>query len=129
MKNIITYILSAILLISANLYAQENNNAIILSDNSVKSIGIAIQSDNDGLKKSAMLMIGKHKLNQPCCLLIEQYGREKNMDYRYLIARVIYMVGCDLSVEKFRTVLKEEEVTELKYFCELLDKNYQFAQN
>jgi len=128
MKLIITFILTIILISFTDITGQENGEEIILPQNIVETITIAIQCENDGVKKSSMSMIGKYKLKQACCVLIEQFGKETNLDYKYLIARVIYMVGCDLSVEKFRTVLKEEQATELKYFCELLHNNYLFAK-
>ena len=128
MKLIITFILTIILISFTDITGQENEEEIILPQNIVETITIAIQCENDGVKKSSMSMIGKYKLKQACCALIEQFGKETNMDYKFLIARVIYMVGCERSVENFRVVLKEEQAIELKYFCELLHSNYLFAK-
>jgi len=129
MKIAIAFILTIILISFTSITGQEREEEIILPQNIVETIKKAIQSENDGLKKSSMSMISEYKLKQACCSLIEQFGKETSMDYKYLIARVIYEVGCEKSVEEFRLVLKEEQAIELKYFCELLHKNYLFAKN
>ncbi|VAX26192.1 hypothetical protein MNBD_IGNAVI01-639 [hydrothermal vent metagenome] len=62
-------------------------------------------------------------------MLIKQFEDETSIEYKMLIAEVIYDVSCPEMVESFRTVLKSESLEELKYFCDLLHQNYLFANN
>ena len=108
-----------------NLTGQENE--IVLSENSVATIAMGIHSENTGLKKSSISMVGRYKLKQVCPILIEQFADESEMDYKMLIAEIVYDVGCADAIESFRTVLKDETLDELKYFCKMLHENYLFA--
>ena len=108
-----------------NLTGQENE--IVLSENSVATIAMGIHSENTGLKKSSIAMVSRYKLRQVCPILIEQFADESEMDYKMLIAEVVYDVGCADAIESFRTVLKDETLDELKYFCKMLHENFLFA--
>ncbi|MEN8194628.1 MAG: hypothetical protein ABFS12_17540, partial [Bacteroidota bacterium] len=88
-----------------------------------------IQSDNIGLKKSAISLVGMYKLKQVCPILIQQFANETKISYKLMIAEMIYNVGCPESIESFRTVLKDEVIDELQYFCKILHENYLFANN
>ncbi|NOX65792.1 MAG: hypothetical protein GXO85_08325 [Chlorobi bacterium] len=110
-----------------NLTGQEKE--IVLSSNSIASLANGVHSENTGLKKSSIKMIARYKLKQVCPILIKQFESETSIDYKMLIAEVIYDVSCPEMVDSFRTVLKYETLEELKYFCDLLHENYLFANN
>lgn len=126
MKNIMI-ILTVVLFISTTVTGQENE--IVLSENSVKSLANGIHSENIGLKKSAISMVGRYKLRQVCPILIQQFASESELGYKLMIAEMIYDVGCPEAISSFRTVLKDEKIDELQYFCKMLHENYVFANN
>ena len=126
MKKIIL-IVTGLFIISITVTAQENE--IILSENSVKSLANGIHSENIGLKKSAISMVGRYKLRQVCPILIKQFASETELGYKLMIAEMIYDVGCPDAITSFRTVLKDEKLDELQYFCKMLHENYVFANN
>ena len=125
MKTIIVILVSLLLSGITNVSGQEKE--VVLSKNSVATLAVGIQSENDGLKKSAMIMIGRYKLKQVCPFLIKQFGNETEISYKLLIAEMIYDVGCAEAIESFRAVLKYEKLDELKYFCSMLHENYMFV--
>ncbi len=108
-----------------NLTGQEKE--IVLSSNSIASLANGVHSENTGLKKSSIKMIARYKLKQVCPILIEQFANESEIGYKMLIAEVVYDVECTEAIESFRTVLKDETIDELKYFCKMLHENYLFA--
>ena len=102
---------------------------IILSENSVKSLSNGINSENVGLKKSAISMVGRYKLRQVCPILIQQFANETDLGYKLMIAEMIYDVGCPDAISNFQIALKDEQMEELQYFCKILHENYLFANN
>ena len=127
MKRIIIFLVVALFIGITNVTGQEKE--IVLSKNSIESLANGIHSENNGLKKSSMQMVSRYKLKQVCPILIEQFANESEIGYKMLIAEVIYDVGCTEAIESFRTVLKDETIDELKYFCKMLHENYMFARN
>lgn len=127
MKYLIISVAATLVFTAAIISGQQKE--IILSENSVKSFANGIHSENIGLKKSAISMVGKYQLKQVCPILIQQFANEEELGYKLMIAEMIYDVGCPEAIESFRTVLKDETVNELQSFCQMLHKNYVFANN
>lgn len=127
MKRIIIFIVVVLFSGITSITGQEKE--IVLSKNSIESLTNGIHSENTGLKKSSMQMVSRYKLKQVCPILIKQFISESELSYKILIAEIVYDVGCSEAIEKFRTVLKEETINELKYFCRMLHENYLFARN
>ena len=125
MKRLIIIVIAVLFSGMTNLTGQEKE--IVISNNSVASLADGIHSENDGLKKSSMKMVARYKLKQVCPILIKQFENETSIEYKMLIAEVIYDVSCPEMVDGFRAVLKYETLEELKYFCDLLHENYLFA--
>ncbi len=125
MKRIIIFLVVVLFSGITSITGQEKE--IVLSENSVATLAIGIQSENTGLKKSSISMVSLYKLKQVCPIIIEQFANESELDYKMLIAEVVYDVGCADAIDKFRTVLKDEKLNELKYFCKMLHENYLFA--
>lgn len=125
MKQVIIFLVVVLFSGITNVTGQEKE--IVLSEGSVASLANGIHSENDGLKKSSMQMVSRYKLKQVCPILIEQFANESEIGYKMLIAEVVYDVGCIEAIESFRTVLKDETIDELKYFCKMLHENYMFA--
>ena len=125
MRRLVIIVIAVLFSGITNLTGQEKET--VLSSNSVASLAMGIHSENTGLKKSSMKMVARYKLKQVCPVLIDQFENETSIDYKMLIAEVIYDVSCPEMVDSFRTVLKYETLDELKYFCDLLHQNYLFA--
>ena len=125
MKRLIVFIVVVLFSGITSLTGQEKE--VVLSEGSVATLALGIHSENTGLKKSCIAMVSRYKLKQVCPILIEQFTNETELDYKMLIAEVVYDVGCTEAIENFRTVLKDEKLDELQYFCKMLHENYLFA--
>ena len=83
-----------VLLLSSKLIAQEPSNVIFaLSENALANLNTAIKSENPGLRKSAIYLVGKHSIEEVSETLLEQLELEKNPSIRILITRVLYIIG------------------------------------
>ena len=125
MRRLIVFVVVLLFSGITNLTGQEKE--IVLSEGSIATLAMGIHSENTGLKKSSISMVSRYKLKQVCPILIEQFADESELEYKMLIAEVVYDVGCAEAIERFRTVLKDETIDELQYFCKMLHENYMFA--
>ena len=85
-----------VLFLSSKVIAQEPSNIIFeLSDNALANLNAAIKSENPGLRKSAIYLVGKHSIEEVSETLLEQLELEENPSIRILITRVLYIIGND----------------------------------
>lgn len=83
-----------VLSLSSKLSAQEPSNVIfVLSENAIANLNTAIKSENPGLRKSAIYLVGKHSIEEVSETLLEQLELEENPSIRILITRVLYIIG------------------------------------
>jgi hypothetical protein len=80
------------------------------------NLSVAIQSENDGLRKSAIYLAGFYSLKEVVPVLVNQLEKEKNSDIKILIALTLYRIG-DLSgmeaVEKLLTTNNDMRVKQI----------------
>lgn len=84
------------LFLSSKLLAQKPSNVIfVLNENAIANLKTGITSENPGLRKSAIYLVGKHSIEEVSETLIEQLELEKKPSIRILITRVLYIIGND----------------------------------
>ena len=59
-------------------------------DNFIANLAVAIQAENDGLRKSAVYLSGLYSLYEVVPVLISQLEKENNADIKILIALALY---------------------------------------
>jgi HEAT repeat protein len=101
----VTKIATALILVLAfnlNFYAKypvepnqlnTNKEKSKVSDVSLKNYAAAIESENSGVKKSAVYMAGVDKINGLVKTLIKQFTKEKDDYVKVMIALALYMIG------------------------------------
>jgi HEAT repeat protein len=101
----VTKIATALILVltfNLNFYAKNpvelnqlntNKEKSKVSEASLKNYAKAIESENSGLKKSAVYMAGVYKINGLVKTLIKQFTKEKDDDVKVMIALALYMIG------------------------------------
>ena len=101
-----------VLFLSSKLMAQEPSNVIFsLSENALANLTTAIKSENPGLRKSAIYLVGKHSIEEASETLLEQLELEKNPSIRILITRVLYIIGNnDCMSNIYRIASKDENL-------------------
>lgn len=60
---------------------------------------VGIHSENEGLRKSAIYMAGKYKINEAVPVLALQLKKEENPDTRILIALSLYTIGSPVGIQ------------------------------
>jgi len=101
--NITTTILAAVLVLffSNSFYAKNGDttakkmdfNKSRITENAVKNYARGIESQNDGLRKSAIYFAGVYKIDELVKPLVKQFAKEKDNNVRTLIALALYMIG------------------------------------
>ncbi len=114
MKSLTTLVVLLVVLLSANtgLLAQSSNYKNI-NELSLKSLKQGIQSDNPGLRKSAIYKAGYYKIDEAVETLVEQLEKEQIPSTRVLIALTLYNIGNSdgmEAVKKLTTVDVDKEV-------------------
>jgi hypothetical protein len=63
-----------------------------------------INSDNEGLKRSAIYYAGKYKVDEAVDALVEQLENETSTENKYLISLSLYLIGDDKGIEAVKRV-------------------------
>lgn len=74
----------------------------------VENLIKGIQSDNEGLKRSAIYFAGKYKITGAVDALIEQLDKETNPSNRILIALVLYKIGDPDGINAVKSLAKSD---------------------
>jgi HEAT repeat protein len=97
MKNLVLTIvlLSLVLLASANAQRPERGFSV----NEIKNLTTAIQSENYGLKRSAIYLAGKYEMEEVSDVLIQELKKSNDPSTRILIALSLYKIGTEAGLE------------------------------
>jgi HEAT repeat protein len=63
-----------------------------------------INSDNEGLKRSAIYYAGKYKVDEAVDALVEQLEAETSTENKYLISLSLYLIGDNKGIEAVKKV-------------------------
>jgi len=118
-KAVLTIALSLILF--SGLSAQNKKN---YTDNNVKNLVAAIKSDNDGLKRSAIYLVGYYKIYETAPVLLELFSNE-NSKNKILIALTLYQMGEGCCLMKLVELSSVESNSEVKRICNAVVEQYQ----
>ena len=102
-KGLLTAVLLAVVL-TGSVYAQKNSiKDVTTNEYALQNLVAGIQSDNTGVKRSAIYFAGKYRIAEAEEVLIAQLKAEEDPSTRILIALVLYEMGSDeglLEVQK-----------------------------
>jgi hypothetical protein len=101
--------IAAVLVITFNLnfYAQSSgknpymntmSKKTKLNEAALKNYAHGIESENPGLRKSAIYIAGVYRINGLVNTLIKQFTKEKDNDVKVMIALALYMIGDDKGI-------------------------------
>lgn len=107
---ILTFILTAAFLISALTVTLAQEKEIISKYKyAVENLKYAIQSDNEGLKRSSIYFAGKYKITGAVNSLTQQLENEDNPSDRILIALVLYKIGSPEGIDAVKHLSKKDK--------------------
>ncbi|MFA6597459.1 MAG: HEAT repeat domain-containing protein [Ignavibacteriaceae bacterium] len=93
-------------------------------EKSVKNLVTAIESDNDGLKRSGIYWAGFYKVNETAPVLLELFPKE-NSKNQILIALSLYQMGEENHIMKLLELSNSESNSEVKRMCNAVVEQYQ----
>ena len=88
-----------------------------------------INSDNEGLKRSAIYYAGKYKVEESVDALVDQLEMETSTENKYLISLSLYLIGDDKGIEAVKKVAAFDNAPRAKrlaaavYYEYLLDES------
>ncbi len=125
MRSVTTLAVLLVLLLNANtgLQAQSNNYKNI-KDHSIESLKQGIQSENPGLRKSAIYMAGLYRIDESVETLVEQLEKEKLPSTRVLIALALYNIGNPYGMEAVKKLADKDNDKEVKRMGTVLYREF-----
>lgn len=125
MKSVTTLVVLLVVLISANMGLQAQSSSYKnINDYSLESLKQGIQSDNPGLRKSAIYMAGLYKIDEAVETLVKQLDREKNPSTRVLIALSLYNIGNPHGMDAVKDLAAKDKDNEVKRMSTVLYRQF-----
>jgi HEAT repeat protein len=101
----------------------------IFKPNAIANLIVGINSENDGLRKSAIYFAGKYDIDQAVDPLIEQLKVEKNPSLRLLIALSLYKIGNEKGLDAIYANVLLEKDPHVKRMCNAIFEEYKSNKN
>jgi len=98
------------------------------TENGVKNLITAVQSDNDGLKRSGIFLAGYYKVNEVGPVLLQSFSTE-NSKNKILIALSLYQIRDEQHLMKLMELAEKESNLEVKRICDAVIEQYQKDAN
>ena len=125
MKSVTTLVVLLIVLVSVQtgLQAQSTNHKNI-NEYSLESLKKGIQSDNPGLRRSAIYMAGLYRIDEAVETLVDQFDKEKIPSNRVLIALSLYNIGNPEGMEAVKDLAARDKDKEVKRMGTVLYRQF-----
>lgn len=98
--------------------------------NFIKNLEVAIQAENNGLRKSAVYLAGLYSLNEVVPVLVKQLEKENNSDIKILIALALYRMEDPVGMEAVEKLYKNDSNVRVKRMSKAIVDEFRnkFAQ-
>jgi len=104
----------------SSLSAQRGKN---FTENEIKNLINAIQSDNEGLKASAIYIAGYYKLDQTIPSMLKSFSKESEKN-KILIALTLYQIGEESGLTRLMQLADKEANKKVKKRCRAVMAQY-----
>jgi len=123
-KVILTVVLLTAVLISSG-YAQKNSiKDVTDNEYALKNLVAGIQSDNTGVKRSAIYFAGKYRIAEAEEALITQLKEENDPSTRILIALVLYEMGSEEGLREVQDLSLNDEDAKVRRMATQIYNEY-----
>jgi len=99
---------------SANAYLVDKQHSEKQMANFIASLSVAIQSENLGLRRSAIYLAGLYSLNEVVPVLVSQLEKENNSDVKILIALSLYRMEDPEGMQAVEKLYKKDDNARVK---------------
>ena len=125
MKKFTAYVFLALFLVSTSTaFAGPKTNDQI-SDNTIETLIVGLESDNTGLKSSSAYMIGELQITKGIIPLLRMLHNEKNEDLRISAALALYKIGSPTSIYAVKQAIRFDESERVSKHCAGFYQEYQ----
>ena len=84
------------------------------TEKNIANLITGIQSDNLGLRKSAIYLSGLYEITEAVPVLVDQLKKEENADVKILTALVLFRLEDPKGMEAIENLYKQDENTHVK---------------
>lgn len=107
-KTLTTLVLTLALTLTLGYMNVLGQNTDRLHKNGIPNLKQAVQSENTGLKKSAIYMAGKYKIAEMVEPLVNQLAKEDDDNVKVLIALSLYEIGDEKGIDAIQDLAYRE---------------------
>ena len=123
-KGILTVVLLTAVLIGSG-YAQKNSiKDVTANEYALQNLVAGIQSDNTGVKRSAIYFAGKYRIAEAEESLIAQLKEENDPSTRILIALVLYEMGSEEGLREVQNLSLNDEDAKVRRMATQIYNEY-----
>lgn len=112
-----------LLLCTSGLFAQ-TEKTLNLKPEFLQNLEMGVMSDNPGLSKSAVYLIGKYRISSLVDVLVEKISTEQDESIRLLVALTLNEIGTPESMAVVNLMSTEDPDNRVKKFCRLIMDEY-----
>ncbi len=123
MKKVFTT-LTVLVLMSTAIFAQNRNAELSFGKNGVANLRMAIESENPGLRKSAIYFAGKYQLEALVETLMKELENEDNAEMKYLISVTLYKIGKENGIYKVKELSETDTNPKVRRLAEAIVNQY-----
>lgn len=123
-KTLTTLVLTLALTLTLGYMNVLGQNTDRLHKNGIPNLKQAVQSENTGLKKSAIYMAGKYKIAEMVEPLVNQLAKEDDDNVKVLIALSLYEIGDEKGIDAIQDLVYRENPGRVKRMTEALVYEY-----
>lgn len=111
-----------IVLTTVNLFASDTSKTN--TDIATGNLKNGINSENEGLKRSAVYFAGKYAVQGTCDDLLKLFVRENNPSTRILITQALYKINDALAMEKVYELIEKDSDPKVRRIGKAIYETY-----
>lgn len=96
-----------------------------ITENTIQTLIIGLESDNVGLKSSSAYMIGELQITEGIIPLLRMLHNENNEDLRIAAALALYKIGSPTSIYAVKQAIRFDESKRVSKHCADFYQEYQ----
>jgi hypothetical protein len=125
MKKFKTIVLLALFLISSSTAFAGPKIKAQITENTIQTLIVGLESGNIGLKSSSAYMIGELQITEGIIPLLRVLHDEKNEDLRIAAALALYKIGSPTSIYAVKQAIRFDESKRVSKHCADFYQEYQ----
>ena len=110
-SNVVIAYFSLFLFAAIGQLTAQSNNLKDITNNEYALVNLldGIMSENEGVKRSSIYLVGKYRIAEAEQVLIEQLEMEENPSNRILIALVLYEIGSENGLLEVKKLISNDD--------------------